>query len=98
MPSPAPISWIGFQDASRAISMSVFTCAMHSPLSSAIQNLPQLDQIRADAEDVETHGGKMRRHDPAVFPAVGNDEGRDVQGRAQLLLGVLPERPQVALL
>src|SRR5690606_30969840 len=93
----APISWIGLQDASRAISMSDFTSAIRPALLLAIQNLAQLDKVRAGAKDIEAHCCQMGRHNPTGLAAVGDDEGRDVQGRAELLLGIVPQRVERTL-
>src|SRR5690606_18159902 len=69
----------------------------HPALLLSIQNLTQLDKVRAGAKDIETHCCQMGRHNPTGLAAIGDDEGRDVQGRAELLLGIVPQRVERTL-
>lgn len=38
-----------------------------------VENGAELDEVGANAQNVKSHGGKVRGHDPTAFVAVGND-------------------------
>lgn len=61
------------------------------PVVLPIQHVADFGDVGADAKDIETHRGKVCRHDPAVFAAVGNNGGLDFKRRLELTVQPVPE-------